>query len=62
MLAHFPPGDNYGMEGKVEEVGAGMLTFNLLFHNNAFEIACNTIGKYYGKWSICSSEQMLHFP
>ena len=36
VLAHFPPGDNYGMEGKVEEVCAGMMTFNLLLHNSAF--------------------------
>ena len=37
------------------------LTLNSIIKlSDAFKISC--IRKSYGKWSICSLEQMLHFP
>ena len=34
--------------------------YSIITPFDAFEISC--IWKYYGKWSICSWEQMRHFP
>ena len=52
------------MEGKVEEVCDGMMTFNLLLHNSAF----SHLWKYHEFENIMENgefallEQLLNFP
>ena len=37
-----------------------LILYSIIMPFDAFETSC--IWKYYWKWSICSLEQMLHFP